>query len=227
MFLHTAESTFQCFFFKLIIYVVVMVIRHLEINKMTGASLGFGRVLLSASYNISLMSVLTSMYDNRALSLALVEEEMKTLFNEDELNDMREDAKKKEEHFYPVMSPVQLNQAVARISAVQICSGSFSRPHYTQTFLLVTIISQCSPIQKKTSNSLRLLVWISPPILSSPSALLSFPFLKYSLTQFCLTKHPPHLYNILAIPQLKAQTLLLLHQLDYSSQFLSTETILL
>ena len=48
-------------FFKLIIDVVVMVIRHLEITKMTGASLGFGKTLLSASYNIFLMSVLTSM----------------------------------------------------------------------------------------------------------------------------------------------------------------------
>ena len=35
-------------FFKLIIDVVVMIIRHLEITKMTGASLGFGKTLLSA-----------------------------------------------------------------------------------------------------------------------------------------------------------------------------------
>ena len=48
-------------FFKLIIDVVVMVIRHLEITKMTGASLGFGKPLLGASSNIFLMSVLTSM----------------------------------------------------------------------------------------------------------------------------------------------------------------------
>ena len=37
-------------FFKLIIDVVVMVIRHLEITKKTGASLGFGKTLLNASY---------------------------------------------------------------------------------------------------------------------------------------------------------------------------------
>ena len=48
-------------FFKLIIDVVVMVIRHLEITKMTGASLEFGKTLLSASNNIIFMSVLTSM----------------------------------------------------------------------------------------------------------------------------------------------------------------------
>ena len=34
-------------FFKLIMDVVVMVIRHLEITKMTGAPLGFGKTLLS------------------------------------------------------------------------------------------------------------------------------------------------------------------------------------
>ena len=66
-------------FFKLIIDVVVMVIRHLEISPMTGASLGFGKTLLSASYNIFLTSVLTSVYDPRAPTLAAVEEERKTL----------------------------------------------------------------------------------------------------------------------------------------------------
>ena len=42
-------------FFKLIIDVVAMVIRHLEITKIIDASLGFGKTLLSASYYISLM----------------------------------------------------------------------------------------------------------------------------------------------------------------------------
>ena len=70
---------FSVFFFKLIIYVVVMVIRHLDVSRMTGASLGFGKTLLSASYNIFLMSVLTSMYDPRSPTLAAVEEERKKL----------------------------------------------------------------------------------------------------------------------------------------------------
>ena len=104
--------------FKLIIDVVVTVIRHLEITKMTGASIGFGKTLLSASGNIFLVSVLTSMYDLRAPTLAAVEEQRKILCNEEELNDMREDAKKKEEHIYPVMSPAQFNQAVSPISSV-------------------------------------------------------------------------------------------------------------
>ena len=62
-------------FFKLILYAVVMVMSHLEISKMTGASLGFSRTLLSASYNIFLTSVLTSVYDPRAHSLPAVEQE--------------------------------------------------------------------------------------------------------------------------------------------------------
>ena len=58
------------------------------------------------------MSVLTSLYDPREPTLAAVEEEGKTLCNEEELHDMRDDTKKKEEHIYTVMSPAQFNQAV-------------------------------------------------------------------------------------------------------------------
>ena len=105
-------------FLKLVIDVVVMVIRHLEISKMTGASLGFGKTLLSASYNIFLMSVLTSMYDPRAPILAAVDEESKTLCTEDEFPNLKDDIKKKEEHIYPVMSPAQFTQAVTPISPV-------------------------------------------------------------------------------------------------------------
>ena len=79
---------------------------------MTGASLVFGETLLSASNNIFLMSVLTSMYDPRAPTLGAVEEERKILCNEEELYDMRDDTKKKEEHFYPVRNPAQIKQAV-------------------------------------------------------------------------------------------------------------------
>ena len=105
-------------FFKLIIDVMVMVIRHLEISRMTGASLGFGKTLLSASYNIFLTSVLTSMYDPRAPTLAAVEEERKTLYYEEELQKMRNDTQKNDEHIYPVLSPAQFNQAVIPIPPV-------------------------------------------------------------------------------------------------------------
>ena len=85
---------------------------------MTGASLDFGKTLLSASYNIFLMSVLTTMYDPRGPTLVAVEEERKTLCNEEELHDVRNDTKKKEEHIYPVRSPAQFNQTVTPISPV-------------------------------------------------------------------------------------------------------------
>ena len=104
--------------FKFIIDVVLMVTRHLEKTKLIGASLGFGKTLLSVSYNIFLMSILTSMFDPRAPTLAAVEEERKTLCNEEELKDMIDDTKKKEEHIYPVMSPALFNQAVTPISPV-------------------------------------------------------------------------------------------------------------
>ena len=75
-------------FFKLVLDVVVMVIRHSEITKMTGASFGFGMTLPSASYNVFLMSVLTSMCNPRAPTIAAVKEERKTLCIEEELNNM-------------------------------------------------------------------------------------------------------------------------------------------
>ena len=95
-----------------------MVIPQLEITKMTGATLGFGKTLLSASHNIFLMSVLTSLYDPLAPTHATVEEERKTLCNEEQLQGMRDDNKKKMEHTYPVMSPAQFNYAVTPISPV-------------------------------------------------------------------------------------------------------------
>ena len=104
-------------FLKLSVAVVVMVIRHLEKTKMTGASLGFGETILSASYTF-LMSVLTSFYDLRAPPLAAVEQERKTLCNEEELIDMREDTKEKEEHISAVKGPAKFNQAVTPFSLV-------------------------------------------------------------------------------------------------------------
>ena len=58
------------------------------------------------------------MYDPRAPTLAMVDEERRTLCQEDELHNMKDDTKKKEEHIYPVMSPAQFNQAVTPIPPV-------------------------------------------------------------------------------------------------------------
>ena len=58
------------------------------------------------------------MYDPRAPPLVALEEEKKTLCNEGELNDMREDPTTNEEHLYPAMTTAQFNQAVTPISPV-------------------------------------------------------------------------------------------------------------
>ena len=56
-------------FIKLIIDMVAMIVRYMEIDKLTGSNLGFGKTLLSASYNIFLTSVLTSIYSPRSPAL--------------------------------------------------------------------------------------------------------------------------------------------------------------
>ena len=58
------------------------------------------------------------MYHPRPPTLTAVEEERKTLCNAEELHDMREDNKKKEEHIYIVKRPAQFNEAVTPISLV-------------------------------------------------------------------------------------------------------------
>ena len=60
-------------FIKPIIDMVVIIVRYMEIDKLTVSTLGFGKTLLSASYNIFLTSVLTSMYSPRAPALTAVE----------------------------------------------------------------------------------------------------------------------------------------------------------
>ena len=83
----------------------------------------------------------------------------------------------------------------------------------------MTTVFQSSPIQKKTSKHLRLLVWTCPLTLSSISSLLSLLLRKYLPIQLRLTRNLPHLYDHLTISQLNSQTPLLLPQLDYSSHF--------
>ena len=91
----------------------------------------------------------------------------------------------------------------------------------------MTITSQSFPIQKKTSNLLHLLVSTCPLILSSLFTLLVLLPQKYPLTQLRLSRHPPHLYNKLAIPNYNTKALHLLYQLDFSSQFPSLKTVFL
>ena len=95
-------------FIKLIIDMVVIIVRYMELDKLTGSTLGFGKTLLSASYNIFLTSVLTSMYNPRAPTLTAVEQLDVSPCVEKDMHEVKEDAKKKEEHLYPAMSTVTL-----------------------------------------------------------------------------------------------------------------------
>ena len=85
---------------------------------MTGGSLGFGKTLLSASYNISLTSVMTSMYNPQAIGLASDTPEKVNLKVDIELFEMRDDAKKKEEHLYPVFNSTALCFSTLPVSPV-------------------------------------------------------------------------------------------------------------
>ena len=49
-------------FVKLIIDIVVTVMRTLEIHRITGRSVSFGKVSLSATYNLFMVSILNSVY---------------------------------------------------------------------------------------------------------------------------------------------------------------------
>ena len=79
---------FSCFLFiKLIVDLIVMILRHMEINRLTGASLGFGKTLLSSSYNLFLTSILTSVFNPQAPLLQALEPEPMPTRIEDEARD--------------------------------------------------------------------------------------------------------------------------------------------
>ena len=90
----------------------------MEINRMTGASLGFGKTLLSASYNIFMTSVMTSVYNPQANGMAPdAPNEVGPKVNI-ALHEMRDDTKKKEEHLYPVVNPAALGFSTLPVSPV-------------------------------------------------------------------------------------------------------------
>ena len=95
---------FSCFLFiNLIVDLIVMILRHMEINRLTGTSLGFGKTLLSASYNLFLTSILTSVFNPQAPLLQALEPEPMPTRIEDETRDPADENKKKEEHLYPIV----------------------------------------------------------------------------------------------------------------------------
>ena len=88
------EIIFFCFLFiKLIVEIIVMVLKHMEIQSLTGASLGSGKTLLSASYNLFSPSYLMSVLNPQApLPQGLEPTRLK-----DEIGDPEE------EHLYPIV----------------------------------------------------------------------------------------------------------------------------
>ena len=95
---------FSCFpFVKLIVDLIVMILRHMEINRLTGAPLRFGKTLLSASYNLFLTSILTSVFNPPAPLLQALEPEPTPARIEDETRDPADESKKKEEHLYLIV----------------------------------------------------------------------------------------------------------------------------
>ena len=90
-------------FIKLIVDLIVMILRHMETNRLTGASLGFGKTLLSASYKLLLTSFLTSVFNPQAPLLQALELEPMPTRIEDEARDPADENKKKEEHLYPIV----------------------------------------------------------------------------------------------------------------------------
>ena len=90
---------FSCFLFiKLIVDLIVMILRHMEINRLTGASLGFGKTLLSASYNLFMTSIPTSVFNPQAPLLQALEPEPVSTRIKDETRNPADEDKKKEEH---------------------------------------------------------------------------------------------------------------------------------
>ena len=71
----------------------------MEINRFTGAPLGFGKTLVSTSYNLVLTSILTSVYNSQAPLLQALEREPTSTRLEEETRDPVEENKKRKKTF--------------------------------------------------------------------------------------------------------------------------------
>ena len=72
-----------------------MILRHMEIHRRTGASLGFGKTVLRASYNLILTSILASVFNPQAPPLQASEPQPTSTRIEDETRDPVDENKKK------------------------------------------------------------------------------------------------------------------------------------
>ena len=81
----------------------------MEINRLTGASLRFGKALLSASYNLFVTSILTSIFNPQASLLQALEPEPTPTRIEDETRYPADENKKKKSAFIQLFTaPLQL-----------------------------------------------------------------------------------------------------------------------
>ena len=95
---------FSCFpFIKFIVDLIVTILKHLEIHRLTGASLGFGKTLLSAIFFDVNSSILTSVFNPQAPLLQSLEPEPTSTKTGDETRDPVAENKKKEEHLFPIV----------------------------------------------------------------------------------------------------------------------------
>ena len=159
----------------------------MEINRITGASLGFGMTLLSASYNIFLTSVMTSMYNPQASGLSSDEPEKVDPKVNVELYEMRGDAKKKEEHNYPVVNPAALGFTTLPVSLVY-CSNNtlhfFSQP-------ILSVFPFWKAVKFYLSSEIQTWNWSRSPQLAWISVqLLFFSFLSPVSSPSSTTVHP-------------------------------------
>ena len=141
---------------------------------MTGASVRFGRTLLSASHKIFLTSVMTSRYNHQATGLASDATKKVNPRVNIELYEMREDATKKEGHLYPVANPAALFFFTLPLSPVQ-CSST------TLRFLnqsLLSLFSFWKAVKFYPSSEIQTWNWSHSPQLACFSMqLLFFSFL--------------------------------------------------
>ena len=75
----------------------------MEVNRLTGASLGFGKTLLSASYNLFLTSFLTSVFNPQAPLLQALEPDPTSTRRESETRDAKDENMEKKEHLCPIV----------------------------------------------------------------------------------------------------------------------------
>ena len=74
---------------------VVTIVRYMEIDNMTRSTSGFGKTLLTASYNIFLSFVLTANYNPHALVLVASERTEVGSTVKTDTHQMKENANKK------------------------------------------------------------------------------------------------------------------------------------